>query len=188
MRLIRESSLEEHAREFWQRQRCKNDSRDYAALSAISNGENPVSWLANSYPYKLPQPVNDKIALMQFETLEELKGLLIHEHMVQDAWMVERCLVPCQKTRCLGDLAAIAMERGYFETNRDDTQIKLFQEWRQKTSLKGFIDVGSHPLAEITWPGVFEIVDGWGRLHAMAALVRRGMPFEPFECLIAQRA
>jgi hypothetical protein len=187
VQLVREVSLEEYARQFWDRQRGKNDRRDDAAFSAIAKGENPVNWLANSYPYKLPQPINTRIDLMRFEISEELDGLLIHEYMVQDAWMVERCLVPCQKTRRLGDMAAIALDRGYFEANQSDTQAKLFQEWRQKASLKGFVDVGSYPLAEVTWANVLEIVDGWGRLHAMAALVRRGIPFEAFDCFIARR-
>ena len=33
----------------------------------ISKGGDPVGWLANIYPYKLPQPFNDTIHLVKFQ-------------------------------------------------------------------------------------------------------------------------
>ena len=189
MKVLCKSGLNEYAKQFWRRQRQpgKKTCDDEPALLDIDRGGDPVSWLANIYPYKLPQPFNDEIDLVRFETPEELNRLLIHHSMIRDNWMVERCLVPCPKTRRLGDLAAIALERKYFEAGHSDTQIRLFREWEKKTSLKGFIDTNSYPLVERTWVDIHEIVDGWGRLHAMSALLKKGLPFEPFDCFIASR-
>jgi hypothetical protein len=187
MKMIRQSSLNEYAEQFWRRQSGKSTRDDEPALSDIKKGGDPVNWLANIYPYKLPQPFNDRIDLVRFEAPGELNSLLIHYSMIRDDWMVERCLVPCPKTRRLEAIAATALERKYFETSHSDTQIKLFREWKPKTTLKGFIDHDSYPLVEITWSNVHEIVDGWGRLHAMAALLQIGFAFEPFDCFIAKR-
>jgi hypothetical protein len=187
MQLVRESSLNEYAQQFWRRQSGKKTRDDEPALSDIGKGGSPVSWLANIYPYKLPQPFNDKIDLVKFETPEELNSLLIHYSMIRDNWMLERCLVPCTNTRRLGDMAAIALERKYFETSHSDTQIKLFQRWKSKTTLTGVIEPDSYPLVENTWAQEQEIVDGWGRLHAMSALLKQGLPFEPFDCFVARR-
>ncbi len=188
MKFICAASLNEYAKQFWQRQDEKKSHDDKSALLDIKNGGNPVSWLANMYPDKLPKPFNARIDLVQFETAEELDDLMIHGYMVRDTWMVERCLAPCPKTRRLGDMAAIALDRKYFETGRPETQARLFQEWKDKTSLAGFIDPGSYPLVEATWESLHEIVDGWGRLHAMSALLKKGLRFEPFNCFVAKRA
>lgn len=187
MQVLRESSLNEYAQQFWRRQNGKKTRDDEPALSDINGGGDPVGWLANIYPYKLPQPFNEKIDLVRFEIPEELNSLMIHYSMIWDNWMVERCLVPCPKTRRLGDLAETALERRYFETNHSDTQTKLFRDWKDKSTLKGFVDNDSYPLVEITWAYEHEIVDGWGRLHAMSALLKIGLLFEPFDCFIAKR-
>ncbi|TAK06068.1 MAG: hypothetical protein EPO39_09745 [Candidatus Manganitrophaceae bacterium] len=190
MKVIRKSSLNEYAKQFWKRQRqdTKRTDKDEPALADIDKGGDPISWLANIYPYKLPQPFNDKIELVKFETLEELDSLLIHDYMISGEWMQDRDLVPTSKTRRLGDLAALALERRYFETERPDTQITLFKTWKEKANLNSFIDNNSLPLVEGTGECCYEIVDGWGRLHAMTALVKRGMTFEPFNCFIASSA
>ncbi len=187
MQVLRDSSLKEYAEQFWRRQRQKSTPDDAPALLDIETAGDPVGWLANIYPYKLPQPYNDVIRLVRCEAPEELNSLFIHHSMIRDDWMVDRCLVPCPKTRRLGDMAVIALERRYFESGRSDTQIKLFQQWQEKTSLKGFIDTESYPLVEISWPHQHEIVDGWGRLHAMSALLKTGLSFEPFDFFVAKR-
>src|SRR5947209_15610743 len=114
MRLIEEASLDAYARQFWQRQEQKRNRDDEPALSGIKSGESPVNWLANIYPYKLPQPYNAIVEVVEFQAAEELDKCLLHDYMVRDNWMVERCLVPCRKTRRLGDVAQIALERRYF--------------------------------------------------------------------------
>src|SRR5579859_2116536 len=139
MRLIQRSNLDEYARQFWQREKAKENWNNKTALSGIEKGESPVSWLANLHPYKLPQPYNAKVEVMEFESAHELYNLLIHDYMIRDNWMVERCLVPCPKTRRLGDMAEIGLERRYFETDRADTQIKLYKAWKDRNSLDGFI-------------------------------------------------
>jgi hypothetical protein len=58
MQLIEKSSLDAYAEKFWERQGQKANHDDHPAISGIKNGESPVSWLANLYPYKLPKPYN----------------------------------------------------------------------------------------------------------------------------------
>jgi hypothetical protein len=188
MRLIEKSSLDAYALQFWQRQKQKHDPNDGLAISGIERGESRVSWLANIHPYKLPKPYNVTIELVEVQAADELDRLLIHDYMARDNWMVERCLVPCQKTRRIGDMAQLALERKYFESDRDDRQIKLYKEWKDKDSLDGFIGDQEYPLLEQTWEHELEIVDGWGRLHAMSALIRRPRDFRPFKALLASRA
>jgi hypothetical protein len=84
-------------------------------------------------------------------------------------------------------MAQIALERRYFETDRDETQIKLYKAWKDRESLDGFIGDQEYPLLEQTWERELEIVDGWGRLHAMSALVRRPREFKPFRAFAASR-
>ncbi len=83
MQVIRECSLKDYAGQFWQRQRGKKTRDDEPAISDIERGGDPVFWLANIYPYKLPQPYNDKIELVKFEEPEELNCLLIHYSMIK---------------------------------------------------------------------------------------------------------
>src|SRR5437016_9129353 len=111
MRLIEKASLDAYARQFWHREERKGNRDDAPAISGTEPDESPVSRLANVHPYKLPQPYNSTIELVEFQAADELDKLLIHDYMIRDNWMVERCLVPCRKTRRLGDLARIALER-----------------------------------------------------------------------------
>jgi|GEM_PF-2733201 len=189
MKVIRESSLEEYAELFWKRQKKKDDPNDAEALRDIERSKDFVGWLVNLYPYKLPKPYNDNIQLVKITSSEEMYRFSIHEYMIADKWMVDRCLVPCPKIGRLGVLAVTSLERGYFETKRDDTQIKVFNNWKDQSSIKGVIIGEEHgyPLVEMTWPDEYEIVDGWGRLHAMSALVNKGLSFQPFECMVATR-
>jgi hypothetical protein len=183
------SSLDEYAQQFWQREKQKGNRDGEHAISLIAEGrESPVSLLANLHPYKLPQPYNATIELVEFGEVDELDRLLIHDYMIRDDWMIDRCLVPCPKTRRLGDLARIALDRRYFETERDDTQLKRYKAWRAGEPLDGFIGDKEYPLLEQTWERELEIVDGWGRLHAMSALTRRGCQFKPFKAFVASRA
>jgi hypothetical protein len=187
MKLVRESSLEEYARQFWQRQSKKRTPDDLPALRNIESGGDPVNWLVDLYPYKLPKPCNAIVQIVMIETPSEAERLLLHDYMIKDDWTVERCLVPCPKTRRLGKMVTTALEKNYFETGRSDTQIRIYEEWSSKTTTSGLILEDGLPLIEMTWPAEFEIVDGWGRLHALLALVRKGLSFEPFKCFAASR-
>lgn len=187
MRQVRESNLEEYARQFWQRQSKRATPDDLPAVRDIESGGDPTRWLVNIYPYKLPKPCNDVVHIVMIETCAETDALLLHDYMIKDAWTVERCLVPCPKNRRLGSMVTVAIERNYFDEDRADTQIKLYNDWRTKTTTSGLITDDGLPLIEMTWPGEFEIIDGWGRLHALSALVRKGLSFEPFKCFAAAR-
>ena len=160
---------------------------DCAALQDIDHSGDPLAWLVNLYPYKLPQPYNEVIQLVTIEAKEEMNSFLVHHYMLNDGWMTERCLVPCPKTRRLGDLAALGVSTKYFETDRPDTQVQIFKEWKQKSSLEGLIEKHGRPLVELTWPNEYEIVDGWGRLMTMSAMLKSGLSFHPFECFVARR-
>lgn len=180
-----DSTLANYAKQFWERQATKATIDDKPALTDIANGGDPVGWLANIYPYKLPRPTNSRIRIATLEAPEDIGAVLIHEGMLKDEWTTTRCLTPCPKSRRIADMVTTALERKYFDTDRDDTQIKLFNHWKTKDTLTGFIDDNSLPLIELTWPNQFEIVDGWGRLHAFLALVRLGKPFSPVQAFIA---
>jgi hypothetical protein len=99
--------------------------------------------------------------------------------------MVDRCLVPCPRTRRIGDLANLALQVHYFDTSRSDTQFRLYSQWRGRTSIEGIIEEHGRPLIELTWPNEYEIVDGWGRVMAISALINSGLDFYPFECFLA---
>ena len=187
MKGVQSSNLQEYATQFWKRQKAKCDDNDRDAIKDIDAGGNPIGWLVNLYPYKLPQPGNDEIRIFTIEASMEMDELLIHHSMIADAWMVERCLICCPKTRRLGDLTSTSLKRGYFETRKPDTQIKIVDEWKSQSSVEGIIENYGMPLLEMTWPDEYEIVDGWGRLHAMSALVKRGLSFKPFNCFVAMR-
>jgi hypothetical protein len=185
MKFVRDSTLREYARLFWKRQNQKPNADDRPALEDLQSGGDPLGWLVNLYPYKLPKPCNGVIQVVSLDAVSEIDRFLIHDYMIRDKWMVDRCLVPCPKTRRLGDMVTTAIERQYFQTSRDDTQVRIYTEWSQKTTIHGLIEQYGAPLIEMTWPDEYEIVDGWGRLHAISALVRSGLEFEPFECYVA---
>jgi len=185
MKLLRDSNLKDYAQLFWQRQKQKASADDQPALLDINSGGDPVGWLVNLYPYKLPKPCNRTIQVVSVDGPSEIDRFLIHDYMIRDNWMVDRCLIPCPKSRRLGDLVTTAITRKYFLETGDDTQIKIYQEWAGKRTIGGIISRLGSPLIEVTWPNEFEIVDGWGRLHAISALVRSGLLFEPFECFVA---
>ena len=188
MKEIKASSLTEFAESFWKRQKDKNDRNDRVAVTDFKKKGDELRWVVNLYPYKLPNPMNDVVRVVEIETKEELDELLIHDGLQKDSWMINRCLVPCPKTRRLGALADYFICKGYFETDWPDTQLKVFKEWKGKDSVKDLInDQQGLPLIEMTWPGQYEIVDGWGRLLAMAALVRSKVSFHPFTCFLATR-
>lgn len=89
MEIIRESSLDEYARYFWNRQRTKSDPKDRDALADIDRDGDPLRWLRDIYPYKLPHLCNDLLRIAQLNQ-EEVESLLIHEYMVRDQWMQDR--------------------------------------------------------------------------------------------------
>jgi len=185
MKVAHASSLQDYARQFWQRQSGKCTPNDVPALQNITAGGDTVAWLANLYPYKLPQPYNALIQVAVIESAAEAERLMIHDYMIKDNWMIDRCLIPCPKSRRLGDMVTTAIARKYFETDWSDTQVRIYKEWCDKTTTRGLIRDDGLPLIEMTWPNEFEIIDGWGRLHALLALVKKGLSFEPFKCFVA---
>ena len=185
MRLVSSSTLKAYADDFWKRQRHKDDPNDRVAIPDIDGGGDSVAWLVNLYPYKLPKPRNRTVEIVQIESIQEVDQLLIHRGMIKDSWAVSRRLVPCPKSRRLGDMVTVALERDYFSASHPDTQIKIFRSWIGKPSTEGLIEEYGAPLIELTWPDEYEIVDGWGRLHAMSALVREGATFQSFTCFCA---
>lgn len=187
MRLLSESSIREYARQF-----CtgsgKMNPNEIETFKAIDAGEDPVSWLRRRHDYKLPRPHNDLLSIVLVTNRNEVENLLVHEYMPRDPWMVERGLVPQPFTRRLGDLAAACLERGYFSVPRQDRQIQYFRDWNTRASLANVISTEEMPLIEATGTDQFEIVDGWGRLLPFAALLIRGLAFEPFQTFLASRA
>jgi hypothetical protein len=188
MRVIRDSSLDEYARQFWQRQQMKNDPRDRNTLANIAIGGNPVEWLSKQYDDKLP--FGDKRAIVRIALLDqdEVGALLIHEYMLSDIWMQKSGLVPDPCTRNVNELATIAIARGYFAREGNDTQQIKYRDWTSKGSLKDVISGTERTLVKCLGKGEYEIVDGWGRLLPFAALLQQGHAFHPVESFVASRS
>jgi hypothetical protein len=180
MRLLSDSTIQEYARQFWRRQRRKQDPNDTEALTAIDAGADPVVWLRSKYDYKLPRPHNDLVNIVLMTNQSDVADLLVHDYMPSDHWMKERGLVPQPFTRRLGLLAAACLERGYFASPLSDRPIQNFREWKTRASLADVIDSEELTMIEAVGADGYEIVDGWGRLLPFAALLVQGSIFAPF--------
>jgi len=187
MKLIAQSRLADYAKAFWDRQRAKSCHDDRRALREIDSGSSGVAQLVDLYPYKLPSPTNARIEIAELERAEELDSLLIHDYMLGDDWMNERSIHPNPKSRRLCHLADTCLDIGYFRSHRSDQQTRVFLECRKQGTLEGFVESLGMPLIEEKWPNEYEIVDGWGRLLPMAALIRSGIGFHPFRCFVASQ-
>ena len=154
MRILRESSLHDYARSFWDRERQNNPNGKRVWEDIITRGADPVQLLARpeeqgGYPYKLPRSENGVVNIALLENREEVEPLLVHRCMPHDSWMRERCLEPVANTRKLGDLANVFIERGYFErADSDGTQVNCYREWKTKSTLKDVITGDRIPLVE----------------------------------------
>ncbi|HMC26989.1 MAG TPA: hypothetical protein VKM56_04250 [Verrucomicrobiae bacterium] len=188
MRRERESTLAEYARQYWQREVAKEDPRNSEALRAIDAGENPVAWLREVHPYKLPKPKNELVSVVLITAPDEVRNLLVHDYMPKDDWMKERDLVPEPWTRHLGALAAMCLDRKYFSSRRKDRQIRNYGKWRADGNFSKALGPGELPLIESIGPRQYEIVDGWGRLLPFAALLIERFPFVEFEVFLAHES
>lgn len=185
MKIICESSLEEYANSFWERQKTKKDPSDRNALADIKKGGDPLRWLRDMYPYKLPHLCNDVVKIAKLDK-EDVESLLIHYYMPRDQWMQKRGVVPEAYTRRLKNLADTFISRGYFDTHwEDDKQQKYYNEWRKKHSLENVFNGSEKPLIEYVGSGDYEIIDGWGRLLPFAVLLNQEYAFYPVECFMA---
>jgi hypothetical protein len=184
MKIIRESSLGEYAQHFWNRQRTKDDSNDRDALADIERGGDPLCWLREIYPYKLPRPCKDVIRIARLDQ-EEAESLLIHAYMPRDQWMQDRGVVPEPYTRRLKNLANTFICKGYFDKDGNDKQQRYYCNWKQKGSLENLFNGLEKPLVECVGFKEYEIVDGWGRLLPFVTLLQQGYPFHPVECFVA---
>src|SRR5215475_8125452 len=98
MTIIGESSLDEYARAFYERERWKNEEgkRDW---DLVKGGADPVALLSRpkeegGHPYKMPRQQNNiiRIALLNQQDVE---SLIIHDYMLHDKdpggrWIRER--------------------------------------------------------------------------------------------------
>ena len=75
MKIIRKSSLGDYAQHFWNRQQTKKDPRDRDALADIKKGGDPLRWLRDIYPYKLPRLCKDVLRIARLDQ-EEVESLL----------------------------------------------------------------------------------------------------------------
>lgn len=189
MKIIGESTLDEYARVFWGRQQTKENQKDKEALDDINiKGGDPIDWLRKKYDYKLPRWPDIVIKIAELEQ-EEVENLLIHDYMPCGEWMKDRGVVPDPYTRKLKDLAKMFICRGYFDRLVRDTQQENFCSWKNKGLLENVIPSiekpSEMPLIECIGPGIYEIVDGWGRLLPFAALLQEGYKFYPVKCFVA---
>jgi hypothetical protein len=197
MRRIKESSLEEYARQFMERQRKKNDQNDKQAFAELDAGGDPVAILRKhpkKHPYakyKFPKDENKYIFIMRIDIIDEVENLLIHEYMLDDDWMKERIPAHLRKERDLGYLAKSFVECEYFTDNSENDkggQYKNYLEWKDKGFLGNVISQQEMPLIEEVGDQEYEIVDGWGRLLPFVALLHKGINFCPFEVFLASKS
>jgi hypothetical protein len=186
MKIIRGSSLGEYAHLFWKRQRAKKNPQDRDALADIEKGGDPLRWLVDIYPYKLPHPCNRAVRLARLDQ-EEVESLLVHDYMPRDRWMQDRGVVPEPYTRRLKNLANTFIQRGYFDICWDDKQQIYYREWKAKGSLENVFNESEKTLIECVQSGDYEIIDGWGRLLPFVALLQQGYQFYPVECFVASK-
>ena len=184
--LIGESSLSEYAQHFWNRQRKKNDPQDRNALADLEKGYDPLRWLRDKYPYKLPHPLNSLLRIVELNQ-EEVENLAIHNYMINDAWMNKARGITVESGCCkLKDLAMAFHKQRYFERDWDDTQIKCYRQWKKEKSLEGKIAGLNRTLIEQAETDTYEIVDGWGRLLPYVTLIiEEGFKFYPVETFLA---
>lgn len=193
MRVLRESSLHEYARGFWERESRKNPNGRRVWEDIATRGVDPVRMLERpenegGHRYKLPRPENTVVRVALIENKDEMEALLVHRGMPHDKWMQERRLEPASDTRKLGDLAKVFVERAYFErADADGTQVKCYRAWKKESTLKNAVTGDGKPLIEHNGIGEFEIVDGWGRLIPFVALLQQGFQFYPVEVFVAYR-
>jgi hypothetical protein len=176
-----DSTIEEYARQFWRRERDKGNQNGIQTFAAIERGADAVAFLREKHSYKLPRLNNSFVRIAVFTSRDEIEDLLIHDYMPNDNWMKERNLTPQPFTQRLGTLARICLERGYFASQHNDRQIRNYREWKARGTLRNVIAMEERPLVEVTESGATEIVDGWGRLLPVAALLLQGLPFAPIQ-------
>ena len=182
MNVIRESSLQEYATQFWKREEKKNPS--HPALPSIRQRNNPIEILKEHHDYKLPRPENNVVRIVSLNR-EEVDRLLIHGYMVNDEWMIGRGIKIETRCRNLKDLAIAFLEQRYFWGSWNDTQIECYKVWKSRCSLENAITDSKRTLIERVGQDVYEIVDGWGRLLPFVALLQEGYDFSPIETFVA---
>lgn len=131
MEIIRDSSLEELSRQFWERQANK-DQNGKDVIANIKEGGNAYEWLKRQHPYKLPLDHNNIVKIAYLDRAE-VGALIMREDTVssRNEWMNRRGLVPNPFTQVLSELAAVARSRGYFINRKEnDTQLRKYREWK----------------------------------------------------------
>jgi viroplasmin and RNaseH domain-containing protein len=94
MEIIRDSSLEEFSRQFWEREARKNQNgKDVVAK--IEAGGDAYEWLKEKHDYKLPRNNNNIVEIARLAR-DEVGALLMREDTVnsENAWARKRGLVP----------------------------------------------------------------------------------------------
>ena len=176
MEIIRRSSLDEYATEFWNREQLKNGNM---------GGANPLAKLLKCHDYKLPfKNINADVVLVNLDRTD-IAGLIIHGSMAPDDWMRQNLTsVPEPFPRRLDDLAALFLQDGFFDRNSRQgggTQARLF--WQSsKAGRPVHID---RTMIQQNVDGSLEIVDGFGRLLAYEALLQRGYDFRVIDSFLA---
>jgi hypothetical protein len=190
LELVRESSLEEYARHFWSRQERKEAARDREPLDDIALGGDPVWWLGKTYPSKVPRSENDLVRVVRLNR-EEVEAIRLPGYALDDRWMELHGLVPVPRSTRMADLAARALEQGFFQETRPrlrSSQHSYYDEWKRAGYLREALDGRDLPLIQRVRPGEYEIVDGWGRFLPFAALMLEGLPFAAVITFAADRS
>jgi hypothetical protein len=191
-----ESSLKQYAEHFWKREKLKFGGGTVSVeVGEFERGGDPVTLLTKWHPDKLPFERASGIHVELHElSLADLETLTIHTRIVDDSWMLVRGLVPSPPTCLLKDLAAHFRFVGFFERNdelaRDTGQWKHYRRWAEKpkdNALRRALNQDS-PMIQVNEGTAMEIVDGWGRLLPLLALVQEGFTFDPFPSYVATTA
>jgi hypothetical protein len=185
--IIGNSSLDELARQFWEREAKKHPHHE--DVLAIQAGADPYKLLKTRHDYKLPRDHNNIVKIARLNR-DELGALEMRKDTVDEnnQWAVPRGLVPEPFTQVLSGLASWALGKGYFDNcDKNDGQLKHYRDWkyRARPALRDAI-TGFNERCSIQLVGSdqYEIIDGYGRLLPFEALLQQGYEFHPVEVFL----
>jgi hypothetical protein len=128
------------------------------------------------WPAKLP-PLGSTWDIWRIRSVECLKSIRTRQDA---AWLEGHGFARHLVT--LGDLAAAALENGFFEANSGESSVQNYRRWKA-SGLPLFAGDERPAMAEQS--GGLTILDGTGRLLPYTALILDGAKFQPFEVYVA---
>lgn len=184
-------TLTTYADDFLKRERRKNTKFKQGCLTNLGV-------LYKELKYKLPfngevEECDMSLSLVKLERCEILE-LLIPKHIFNDKFMQDMGLQigkeeANSRQASLRELANIGIKAGgFFSTGfkgERRRQHVYYERWRESGTLESCLVDEEPPLIQLEGDS-YTIVDGWGRLLPMAALILEDIVFSPVEVYLAK--